>query len=169
MDRFAILVSLKAQLEALLLQIQNLKKILMPRKQHLYDTAVSLIGLDASPNDLAPDEYGCAESVSDVIRTAFPLINFPTLLSTRMLCARLETSADFEEMAEPLYGDIIISVTGSGNGSVLNGHTGVVGHHGIMSNSSQTGTWEQNYTLDAWNRHYALKGGMRTRFFRIVE
>ncbi len=166
---WALLASLKLQLQALLIQIQNLRKIIMPKKEHLYEIAVGFIGRDASPNDVAPDEYGCAESVSDVIRAAFPDLMWPVLISTRTLCAHLAASAAFEEVAVPFYGDIILSETGTGNGSVPNGHTGVVGKHGIMSNSSQTGTWEQNYTLDAWKRHYADKGGMPTRFFRIVE
>ena len=37
----------------------------------LYEAARSFIGTDASPNDLAPDELGCAETVNEIIRRAF--------------------------------------------------------------------------------------------------
>ena len=36
----------------------------------LYEAARSFIGTDASPNDLAPDELGCAETVNEIIRRA---------------------------------------------------------------------------------------------------
>ena len=33
----------------------------------LYEAARSFIGTDASPNDLAPDELGCAETVNEIM------------------------------------------------------------------------------------------------------
>jgi hypothetical protein len=147
----------------------------MDRQQHLYDTAFSFIGKDASPRDLAPDEYGCAETVSGVIQAAFPELRFPTVLSTRELFAHLNNSPSFQETDNPNAGCIIISVTGTGNGRVGNGHTGIIGEHEgpddslwVMSNDSRTGTWEVNYTLNSWYRYYELKGGMAAHYFRPV-
>lgn len=147
----------------------------MDNQQHLYDTAFSFIGKDASPRDLAPDEYGCAETVSSVIQAAFPELRFPTVLSTRELFAHISNSPSFQQLTEPEPGCIILSVTGAGNGRVGNGHTGVVGKNAaadgtpwIMSNDSRTGTWEANFTLAGWRRYYEAKGGMPTHFFRVV-
>lgn len=144
----------------------------MDKRERLYTTAYSFLGKDASPHDIAPDEYGCAETVSDVIRTAFPELRFPTLLSTRELYDYLTRSVSFQQTDEPEYGCIVLNVTGTGNGRVPNGHTGILGQrvspdgsHWIMSNDSRSGTWEPNYTLNSWRRYYEAKGGMPTLFF----
>lgn len=140
----------------------------------LYETAFSLIGMDASPQDVVPDEFGCAETLSKVIQKAFPDFHFPSLLSTREVYAYLMRSPSFEEVDEPMYGDVILSVTGLGNGSVPNGHVGIVGKHlspngslWVMSNDSRTGTWEANYSIEGWRRFFETRGGMKTHFFRV--
>ncbi len=147
----------------------------MDNAQHLYDTAFSFIGKDASPADLAADEYGCAETVSDIIQAAFPELRFPTVLSTHELYDHLLRSPSFEQITEPEPGCIILSVTGTGNGRVANGHTGIIGMHAapdgspwIMSNDSRNGLWTANYSLDSWKKYYEAKGGMPTHFFRVV-
>lgn len=147
----------------------------MDNAQHLYDVAFSFLGKDASPRDLAPDEYGCAETVSDIVAAAFPELRFPTVLSTRELFDHLTRSPSFEQIAELEPGCIIVSVTGTGNGLVANGHTGVVGKHlapdgslWIMSNNSRSGTFEANYSVNSWRRYYETKGGMPTHFFGVV-
>jgi hypothetical protein len=133
--------------------------------QDIYETAYASIGRDASPEDSAPDEYGCANSLSEVIARALPDLHFPIFLSTRTLYQYLLNSPSFKLVSTPTPGCIIISVTGTGNGSIPNGHCGVVGKQWIMSNDSRSGTWEANYTLDAWIRHYDIKGGMPTHYF----
>ena len=152
-----------------LLQILNL--ISMERDE-LYDAAYSFIGTDASPDDLAPDELGCSESISRIIQKAFPTRRFPTLLSTRLLWEYLSKSPSFKQIDEPTYGCIVISPTGSGNGTLTNGHVGVLGknlsHDGtpwIMSNDSRMKTFEVNFTLGQWKRYYQGKGGFPVLFF----
>lgn len=137
----------------------------MTNRDKIYNAAYASIGMDASPQDLAPDEYGCAETLSDVIRKALPELNFPVLLSTRELYRYLQASPSWCTVEVPTPGCLILSVTGTGNGHVENGHCGVVGKQWIMSNDSRTGTWEANYQIDAWRRHYEFKGGMSTHFF----
>lgn len=138
----------------------------MLNRQKLYNTAYSLLGIDVSPNDLAPDEYGCAETLSDVIKRAFPDLNFPVTLSTTLLFEHLEADTKNWDVAQvPQPGDVVISPTGYGSGRVPNGHCGIVGKYQIMSNDSRTGTWEANFTLDGWRRYYHDKGGYPVFFF----
>lgn len=139
----------------------------LPR-EHLYDVAYSFLDVDASPQDFANDEYGCAESVSCILRAAFPEDDQPIIVSTITMFKFLRNSLLYMPVDKPEYGDIIISVTGTGNGNLSNGHVGIVGKHRIMSNNSKTGTWDQYFTLDSWNRYYRDFGGMRSWFFRRV-
>lgn len=137
-------------------------------REVLYSFAKACIGQDISPKDQAPDELSCAESFSQVIRKAFPEMKFPVLLSTRELNTHLQNSPSFELVTEPLYGDVIISPTGSGNGKVAHGHVGIVGKTWIMSADSRTSFWEANYQLASWKRYYEIKGGFPTLFYRVV-
>lgn len=158
-----------------LLRLLGILSIMDLERTKLYNAAISFLGTDASPADTAPDEYGCADSLSKVIQKAFPEMRFPNLLNTRDIEMYFLTSLSFEETKEPMYGDIIISVTGSGNGRIPSGHCGVVGKYlgpsgtlWVMSNDSRTGHWEANYTIDGWNRYFRDKGGMQTHFFHRI-
>lgn len=153
-------------------QARNLLKAMVEKENTLYDTAHGFLGQDASPSDVAPDEYGCAESVSRVVQTAFPDIRFPLRTSTREMLRYLISSSSFVQVDRPQYGCIILSATGTGNGSVLNGHTGIMGKNEspdgspwIMSNDSRNGLWSANYTLKTWRAYYEKRGGMPTHFF----
>jgi len=148
-----------------LLRMLNMLSIL--QRQRLYDVAYSFIGADASPDDVAPDELGCADSLSQVIDAAFPELRFPTIVSTRELLDYLTRSPSFQEIDSPQKGDIIMSATGTGKPGFI-GHCGIVGKAWIMSNDSRTGTWEANYTLDGWKRYYEGRGGIPTKYFRVV-
>lgn len=157
--------SLLRDLRRALVLLGLIRNMSEEKRIHLYETAYQAIGTDASPNDSAPDELGCAESLSKVIQKAFPELNFPTVLSTRVLYWNLIQSPSFMLETTPQYGDIIISPTGTGNGRVI-GHCGIVGKTWIMSNDSRTGTWEANFTPDGWKRYYEIKGGIPTHYFR---
>lgn len=150
------------------LTLLNSLRNMTPKQTQLLKVAKTFLGKDASPSDLAPDELGCAESVSDVLRAAFPELKFPTLLSTLTLYNYLRVSPSFAQVSAPQSGDIILSVTGTGTGTISNGHTGIIGLYGILSNDSRTGTWEENWTMDSWRRYYEDKGGFPTHFFTCV-
>jgi hypothetical protein len=125
-----------------------------------------MIGQDASPKDLAVDGLGCAESLSTILRGIMP--TFPVVTGTWSLWDVLRGHADFWEVDTPERGDIILSVTGTGFG-VFPGHTGVVSDDAkVMSNDSADGIWRENYTLESWKDRYELRGGFKTRFFRLV-
>lgn len=136
----------------------------------LFATAVKALGTDASPNDLAPDEVGCAETVYDILGQAFPLnVGFSSTLSTYTLYRSLNASHLYIKVTEPLEGDIVISPTGMGNGNLSNGHVGIKGElDKIMSNSSSSGKFEENYTMSGWKARYVDKGAFPMLFYRRV-
>lgn len=137
-------------------------------REKLFNTALSCLGTDASPNDVAPDEYGCAETVNEVHKKCF---GFPIggELSTYKMYAVLKSSPLFTKVDSPLNGDIIISPTGYGNGKLSNGHVGIMAFGDkIMSNNSYTGKFEQNYNLATWRARYKDIGNYPVDFFRRV-
>lgn len=136
----------------------------------LYEVAYSCIGRDASPADTVPDSVACVESLNEVYKKAFGgyIATGAPRVSTNALYKFLLSDSRFRKVDIPMKGDIIISPTGYGNGSLSNGHAGVVGKTHIMSNDSATGTWEPNYTIDTWKRRYVDKGGFPMVYFRIV-
>ena len=54
---------------------KQLDLLLANKKYRLYQAAVNTLGRDASPDDLADDVVGCAESVSTIMK-AINLENF---------------------------------------------------------------------------------------------
>ncbi len=140
--------------------------------QKLYQAAFTTIGKDASPRNLVPNFVGCAESVSCVINQVTP---FPEITGTTSLLQRLSTDPRFEEVAQPEQGAIIISATGTGSGIIPNGHTGIVGKNispdgslYIMSNSSASGIWSVDWTVNKWVQYYQMKGGFPIHYFRLL-
>lgn len=149
----------------LLIVSQNLST---PQGQVIFETAKRYLGLDASPNDLAPDELGCAETVSTLINLAG--YEMPFLVSTAELYTYFIHDNKWVKVTSPLAGDIVISPTGmGGQNGISHGHTGIVGSASvIMSNSSATGTFEPNYTISSWTTRYKIKGGFPIYYFRRV-
>ena len=71
----------------------------------LYEAPRSFIGTDASPNDLAPDELGCAETVNEIIREALgEYFHADNRLSTYWLYKALRESQNFKEVFIPVPG-----------------------------------------------------------------
>lgn len=138
--------------------------VLKKLPERLYDVSVASIGTDASPSDKAPDELACAETVSELINK---VITFPIITGTWTLWDKLRTDTRFEKISEAELGAIIISPTGTGNGSIV-GHTGICGvGDKIMSNSSATGKFEQNFTQQSWRDRYKQKGGFPIYYYRL--
>lgn len=143
-------------------------------REKIYSTAVSFLGKDASPNDLANDEYGCADSVCGVLFKALGYPGFEWTVSTTTLYTSLINSPDWMEVdaSHVKRGDVIVSPTGMSSivgTPISNGHTGVVGDNStIMSNNSYKGVFESNYTFKTWEDRYVKKGGYKMHFFRKV-
>ena len=118
--------------------------------KNLGAVAESALGKDASPDDIVPDDVGCAESVSNIIRELIP--DFPIITGTWTLWDKMENDERFVNVTEPQPGDIIISPTGTLRNAPFIGHVGIMlDNYKIMSATSANGLWEQNYNLDSWN------------------
>lgn len=129
-------------------------------REHLYATAYSFLGKDASPTDQAPDELACAESVNAIFLTAFGE-ELGGDVSTLRMYQVLQKSKGFQEVDAPLFGDVIISPTTYTR--TAHGHVGIVGKWQIMSNNSNNGRWEAHYTLESWRLKYGF-----VKYFRCV-
>lgn len=149
----------------------------MTNNEILYGAAIAHLGQDASPNDLAPDELGCAESFNDIYRKAFgkPLYE-GNQLSTYFLYKALKESPTFKRTDIPKRGTTIISPTGfSKLGPKVAGHVGICGNNGtIMSNNSFAdsggikGVWDENYTLSSWYRYFLIRKQLPVFYFDLV-
>lgn len=141
----------------------------------IYEKAFESLGKDNTPEDRIPDELSCVDQLSTIVSTALEgNSKFPIMYSTRSLFEYLSKSPSWKSVELPRYGDIILSVTGEGNGSIAHGHCGILGKKTsedgslwIMSNDSRNGIWSANYTVASWHRYFAAKGGMYSHFFRF--
>jgi hypothetical protein len=139
-----------------------------PASDKLYNEACKWIGTDASPQDKAPDEYGCVESFENVHHKTFGY-NVGGKLSTIKLFFAIDNDPTFVRVKNPIKGDAILAVTTQGNGKISNGHVGIVGDNNtIMSNNSKTGKWDVHLTIESWNLRYNIVGGYPTYYYRKV-
>lgn len=156
------------QLEQIKIQLLALqKKLQSKRPQTIYEAAKRQLGKDASPSDRASDDVACAESVSEIIRAVFP--DFPIVTGTYTLWVILKDDKRFRKVTIPMPGTIIISPTGTARKQSFPGHVGIFGFRNtIMSNTSRTGIFEENYTLQSWIDRYQNKGTYPIYFFDLV-
>lgn len=147
----------------------------MPEKtkgQKLYETAKALLGqhvivLDAS-NQFG--YLGCAQSVNAVVKKALGF-EIGGGASTALMYSVLKDATKYMQVPydEALPGDIVIDATGTSvKYPQAHGHVGVMGVRWIMSNSSETGTWEANYVKEDWPKYFTNIMGFPTRVYRIL-
>lgn len=123
-------------------------------------------GIDVTPEDKIPDEVACVESFCEVMSK---VCYFPRLTYTPDLVRELKRDDRFEGTLDFNEATIIVSPTGTGNGTVV-GHCGVIGtNNEIISNNSKTGKWEYNYNIDTWKARYKTKGGLQILLFRFRD
>ena len=148
-------------------QLKQLLNTLLQRKSEtIYQTALNYLGVDASPSDLVDDVVGCAESVTTILKKH---INMPTITGTYSLLEYMNRSGNFARVDIPMVGNIVISPTGMGDGSIR-GHVGIMGKNDvIMSNDSRTGKWMGNYTIKTWRERYSRKGKMPVYFYKVIK
>lgn len=134
----------------------------------LYTYAKSQVGNKKS-GVKAPIAFGCAEAVNKIFLECFGTEIGGDVSTLRMYQA-LSRSIKFSKVTTaPEAGDIVISPTGYGNGSLANGHVGICSEQfKILSNNSDTGKWEENYTIPTWYKRYAIQGGFPVYFFRVI-
>lgn len=134
-------------------------------REKIYQTSLSLLGTDVTPEDIIPDEFDCADTICVILKKAgFDIGNYPL---TTDLYHKLMVAPMWRKTLIPLRGDVVISPSGMGNGMLPHGHVGIVGRgEKIMSNSSATGKFEQNYTLSSWGKRYVSIGGFPVLIYR---
>lgn len=136
---------------------------ILTNREKVYEKALSLLYTDASPDDLASDDLACSESVSNVLRQVYP--DFPIITGTAALAGFLYKDKRFANVLEYREGVILVSPTGKGNGTIV-GHCGIFGKDGtIMSNSSESGLWKQNYDINSWIKRYRKLGEFPLYFY----
>lgn len=174
---FISYLSPKVGSRELLTRIAELRTTLntLLQKQTLHQAAIAHLGRDASPYDRAADEVGCAESVSEIIKTVVP--DFPVITGTYALWTALKVHPRFRQVSLPMPGAIIISPTGTQPkwSLVKHGHVGICGMGDvIMSNSSfdskttKKGHFEQNYTTVTWHNRWG-KAGFPTYYYQLIN
>lgn len=137
----------------------------MTNNTTLYEKAKTYLGKDASPRDRAPDEVGCAESVSTIIQDVLP--DFPIITGTYTLWKRLEADPRFRRVTVQMPGTIIISPTGTVKANIP-GHVGIFANGElIMSNDSFKGTWQENYNLTTWHNRWG-KAGYPNYYYQLI-
>jgi len=142
----------------------------MTNRMKLYMTALQYLGTDVTPDDVIPDEVACADVVCTLLKKAGLAGDVAYTPSTNLLFNELERSKYFTRVDQPLPGDIWISPTGYGNGSIPNGHVGIVAENGyILSNDSFKRTFERNYTFETWKARYVIKGSYPVYVYRRIN
>lgn len=140
--------------------------IQVPPQEVLALVAEGFLEREASPEDNAPDELACVESLTNILR--FVYSDFPQEISTIILKKRLDNSPHFKPTLALDRGNIILSVTGTGNGTIV-GHCGILrGNSRIMSNTSKNGLWQDNYSVNAWVNRFRIRGGMKIYVYEPV-
>lgn len=159
---------LKKEVTLLQAVVDYLKKQLL-MKTSLLQVCKDHLGTDASPNDEAPDELGCANTLTVLLKQVYPEV--PVMVSTIKLYEYLKNPSNgFKYVSESEIGPetIIISPTASGNGKIP-GHCGVfLENKLIASNSSlppNVGKFIVNFTVDTWKARYRDFGGMPVFYF----
>lgn len=139
-----------------------------PMQQRVAIYARVMEGRDLT--SLAPDELGCAESVSRILVQWG--LSPSVVTGTWTLQQELQKNKNFKRISEREVtpGCVIIAATGEGNGKIKNGHVGIVGENlRIWSNNSSTGKWDNHLTVFFFKNHYGLAGGYPVYYYKIIN
>lgn len=135
----------------------------------IYQIAKSLLGHHITLDQTVPPDLGCAEAVSYILKEA-GIVGIPVkgFASTALLEQFLLSSDQFELVASPSGGAVIISPSGQSSIGYPHGHVGICGEveQGIMSNDSDTGLFLEKWSVPSWKETYGEKLGFPVKFFR---
>ena len=163
--RFHLLLKTNKGVSSLVTILEEILKRLKLMKPTFFDVCKSALGTDASPNDEAPDELACANTVTELMRKVYP--ETPKINGTWTLWEYLKKNWAEVKTYEP--GTIIISPTGTGTGT---GHAGVVMEDGLIASNNSfgpnKGKFTINYTRETWNSKYAVKQKMPVYLYRPI-
>ena len=141
-----------------------------PNSTLVYNTAKALLGTQVAPKN-AQDGFGvvgCAITVNLIFQQALGH-QIGGGYSTHDMFIFLKDLTKFDSILpeEALPGDVIISPTGYSAFNSPHGHVGICGKFGILSNSSESGLLEENYTVPQWRSIYGTTLGFPVCCFRI--
>lgn len=143
-----------------------LEKLFMQKT--LLEIAESYLGTDASPNDAAPDELSCADTISSILSKKYK--NVPTIVSTIKLDEWLPRNGwTLIDLSDARPEDVIVSPT---QGTKV-GHTGIFLRNGMIASTDSglvrkenKGKFMQNYTLATWLKRYRDTLGLKVNIYR---
>lgn len=134
----------------------------MTQAELVYRNARDLMGRHLTLNAAVPDELGCCEALSVVLKRAGYAIPPLGIEGVNAMIAWM-LGKGFSEVNAPTPGDIITAHSPAYY-EQHGAHVGVVMVNGICSNTSANGLWQENYTsVAAWRRAYPQS---TVRFFR---
>jgi len=135
-----------------------------PRSTQLAVVAQIIKGADISfyvDNDL-----GCAETVSRLIREVLP--GFPIITGTWVLDDTLKRDKRFVKVTSPEDGCVVVAPTGTGNGKLKHGHTGICRKGRVLSNNSYTGKLDAHYSYLTFTARYKGVGGFIINYYKLI-
>ena len=133
--------------------------------QRLAAEARAWLGLDASPQNKAPQELSCAEGVVNIVNVCWPNTLSENIVGTDALFAALKKSPKFKAVSDPVPGCIVVSP----RTATINGHTGIYTESDtIASNDSRDGKFRENYTRAKWRRDFIVKKDLKGYLFEPV-
>lgn len=137
----------------------------LPLAQQVSTYSKLVVGSDLS--FVAPDELGCAESVSRMLNYLAPELGLAILTGTWTLDQALKSNPHFIPIQKLFARDgcIIIAVTGEGKGT---GHVGILVGDRVYSNNSYTGKWDKHFTHDGF-RNYFIQRGFPIKYYLPVK
>lgn len=136
----------------------------------LYNTAKALMGTAVAPKNAADGYgmYGCALTVNGVAEEALGEQIGGGASTTLMQKALSDTTRfDLISPGDELPGDIVISPTTMGANPATHGHVGIIAIYGILSNNSEDGLLEEQWTLPQWKQTYGVALGFPVLVYRI--
>lgn len=147
--------------------LQAIVNFLMNKKT-LLQVCTDALGTDASPSDEAPDELGCANSVTELLRKVYP--ETPKINGTWTLYQYLLNPKNkWKQVNEYEAECVVISPTGLGTGT---GHTGIVMEDNTIASSNSfglnKGRFTKNYTPQVWEKKYTGGQKIPTFIFKRV-
>jgi len=138
-----------------------------PQADKVYDCAKLSLGEHLTLDPSVPDEVGCCEAVSFVLKQAGYDVGIKGIPGVNALITWLLESGKFKEVSDPQPGCIITSHSLLNHIPVV-AHAGVVLQHGIGSNNSWTGLFQENYTISSWEHYFLNVNNCDERFFLPV-
>ena len=129
--------------------------------------------IDITDDLKVADEVSCAFALTTILHEQDSRV--PIIYGTKELDDYLSNSPLFRKIEQPIEtmkaGWIVNSptMTNSRPDIMPNGHCGLyITETEIMSNSSESGLWCQNYTRDSWRKRYGEKGRYPIRIYEKV-